>query len=49
MAAEGDAQHRLAQRLVHAGIDPARVRFHPFRPRDAYLRSYHEFDLSLDT
>ncbi|WP_028210990.1 tetratricopeptide repeat protein [Paraburkholderia mimosarum] len=49
MAAEGGAQRRLAQRLAHAGIDPSRVRFLPFRPRDAYLRSYHEFDLSLDT
>ncbi|HTR11527.1 MAG TPA: tetratricopeptide repeat protein [Paraburkholderia sp.] len=49
MAAEGDARRRLAERLAQAGIDPARVRFLPFRPRDAYLRSYHEIDLGLDT
>lgn len=49
MAAEGDARRHLAQRLAQAGIDPARVRFLPFRPRDAYLRSYHEIDLGLDT
>jgi predicted O-linked N-acetylglucosamine transferase (SPINDLY family) len=49
MAAEGDARHRLAQRLAQAGIEPARVRFVPFRPRDAYLRSYHEIDIGLDT
>ncbi|RAR51904.1 putative O-linked N-acetylglucosamine transferase (SPINDLY family) [Paraburkholderia unamae] len=40
---------RLVQRLVRAGIDPARVRFVPFRPREAYLRNYHEIDLALDT
>jgi protein O-GlcNAc transferase len=49
MAAEGEARRSLAQRLAQAGIDPARVRFLPFRPRDAYLRSYHEIDLGLDT
>jgi predicted O-linked N-acetylglucosamine transferase (SPINDLY family) len=49
MAAEGDARTHLAQRLARAGIDPARVRFVPFRPRDAYLRGYHEIDIGLDT
>jgi predicted O-linked N-acetylglucosamine transferase (SPINDLY family) len=49
MAAEGEARRRLAQRLARAGIDPARVRFLPFRPRADYLRSYHEVDLGLDT
>lgn len=49
MAAEGDARRRIAQRLGDAGIDPARVRFVPFRPRADYLHSYHEIDLGLDT
>ncbi|WP_233885208.1 tetratricopeptide repeat protein [Paraburkholderia flagellata] len=49
MAAEGEARRHLVQRLARAGIDPARVRFLPFRPRADYLRSYHEIDLGLDT
>ncbi|WP_321935651.1 tetratricopeptide repeat protein [Paraburkholderia sp. J8-2] len=49
MAAEGEARRRLVQRLAQAGIDAARVRFLPFRPRADYLRSYHEIDIGLDT
>jgi len=49
MAAEGAPRRRIEQRLASAGIDPARVRFLPFRARDAYLRSYHEIDFGLDT
>jgi predicted O-linked N-acetylglucosamine transferase (SPINDLY family) len=49
MAAQGDAQARLAARLANHGIDPARVRFVPFQPRDAYLCTYHEIDLAIDT
>jgi protein O-GlcNAc transferase len=49
MAAEGAPRRRIAQRLADAGIDPARVRFVPFRPRDAYLRTWHEIDIGLDS
>ncbi|POR52188.1 putative O-linked N-acetylglucosamine transferase (SPINDLY family) [Paraburkholderia eburnea] len=49
MAAPGEAQQRLAARLARHGIDPARVRFVPFQPREAYLRTYHEIDLAIDT
>ncbi|WP_322057785.1 tetratricopeptide repeat protein [Paraburkholderia sp. J63] len=49
MAAEGEARERLATRLARHGIDRARVRFVAFQPRDAYLRTYHEIDLALDT
>jgi protein O-GlcNAc transferase len=49
LAPEGHARERIAQRLAEAGIEPARVRFLPFRPRDAYLRSYHEIDIGLDS
>lgn len=49
MAAQGDAQARLAARLARHGIDAARVRFVPFQSREAYLRTYHEIDLGIDT
>ncbi len=49
MAPEGGARQRLADRLAGSGIDPLRVDFESFRPRDAYLRTYHEIDLGLDT
>jgi protein O-GlcNAc transferase len=49
MAPEGDARGRICARLAQAGIDPERVRFVPFRARDAYLRSYHEIDIGLDS
>lgn len=49
MAAQGEAQTRLAERLARHGIAPSRVRFVPFQPRDAYLRTYHEIDLAIDT
>jgi protein O-GlcNAc transferase len=49
MAAEGAPRRRIEQRLAHAGIDPARVRFVPFRPRDAYLRTWNEIDIGLDS
>jgi predicted O-linked N-acetylglucosamine transferase (SPINDLY family) len=40
---------RLLQRLAAQGIAGERVDFVPFRPRAAYLRTYHDFDLGLDT
>ncbi|MDE1138371.1 tetratricopeptide repeat protein [Paraburkholderia tropica] len=49
MAAQGEARERLLTRLARHGIDAARVRFVPFQPRDAYLRTWHEIDLALDT
>jgi protein O-GlcNAc transferase len=49
MAPEGDARRRIAGRLAQAGIDPACVRFVPFRARDAYLHGYHEIDIGLDS
>lgn len=49
MAAVGAPRRRIAQRLAGAGIDPASVRFVPFRSRDAYLRTYHEIDIGLDS
>lgn len=49
LAPEGDARGRIVPRLAHAGIDITRVVFLPFRARGAYLRSYHEIDIGLDT
>ncbi|WP_043285330.1 tetratricopeptide repeat protein [Paraburkholderia oxyphila] len=49
MAAQGEARERLTARLARHGINAARVRFAAFQPRDAYLRTYHEIDLALDT
>jgi predicted O-linked N-acetylglucosamine transferase (SPINDLY family) len=49
MAPPGQARARLLGRLAIQGIDTARVRCVPFRPRADYLRTYHEIDLALDT
>ncbi|WP_310631512.1 tetratricopeptide repeat protein [Paraburkholderia sp.] len=49
MAAQGEARERLLARLARHGIEASRVRFVPFQPRDAYLRTYREIDLALDT
>lgn len=35
--------------LDHVQIDPSRIEFCDFVPRDQYLRRYHEVDLCLDT
>lgn len=48
MAAEGAPRRRIAERLAGAGIDLSRVRFVSFKPRDAYLRAWHEIDIGLD-
>ncbi|QCP53726.1 tetratricopeptide repeat protein [Trinickia violacea] len=49
MAAPGKARERLSARLAAHGIAPERVGFFAFRPRAAYLETYHEIDLALDT
>ncbi|MGV2290234.1 tetratricopeptide repeat protein [Trinickia sp. YCB016] len=49
MAAPGRARARLTARLAAHGIAPERVSFCEFRPRAAYLATYHEIDLALDT
>ncbi|QGZ65886.1 tetratricopeptide repeat protein [Paraburkholderia acidisoli] len=49
MAPEGSARERLTQRLAAHGIDAARVRFSGFQPREAYLRTYRQIDIALDT
>ncbi|RKP44116.1 tetratricopeptide repeat protein [Trinickia fusca] len=49
MAAPGAARDRLSARLRAHGIDDARVDFVAFRPRAAYLQTYHAIDVALDT
>jgi protein O-GlcNAc transferase len=49
MAPAGSHRQRLLRRLASHGIAADRVSFVPFRPRDQYLRSYHDIDLGLDT
>ncbi|MFN0160619.1 MAG: tetratricopeptide repeat protein [Burkholderiales bacterium] len=46
---EGSARQTLAQRLEHAGCDPARVIPTGRIAASAYWRSYHEADIALDT
>ncbi|MEQ5838461.1 tetratricopeptide repeat protein [Paraburkholderia acidicola] len=49
LSAAGEGRDRLIERADAQGIDTGRVRFVPFRPRAAYLATYHEIDLGLDT
>ena len=49
MAPAGRHRRNLLQRLAGDGIAPERVEFVGFRPRDEYLRSYHDIDVGLDT
>ncbi|CAB3780234.1 Beta-barrel assembly-enhancing protease [Paraburkholderia caffeinitolerans] len=49
MAPPGAARERLLARLAAHGVEPARVRFVGFQPRDDYLRTWAKVDLALDT
>jgi predicted O-linked N-acetylglucosamine transferase (SPINDLY family) len=49
MAPPGSPRQHILRRLAAHGIAGARVDFVPYRPRDPYLRTYHEIDLGLDT
>ena len=45
----GRQRERLLTRLAAQGIEAGRLRFAEFRPREEYLRSYHDVDFGLDT
>jgi predicted O-linked N-acetylglucosamine transferase (SPINDLY family) len=49
MAPPGRHRGRVVARLEANGIAPARLSFVEFRPREEYLRFYHDVDLGLDT
>jgi protein O-GlcNAc transferase len=45
----GEHRNSLLEKFRARGIDPARIQFVPFQPRQDYLREYHRIDLGLDT
>ncbi len=49
MAPPGPRRAKLLDRLSECGIPADRVRFQSFIPRPAYLQSYHQIDIGLDT
>jgi predicted O-linked N-acetylglucosamine transferase (SPINDLY family) len=49
LAPSGRHGQRVVQRLGLQGIAAERVELVPYRARAAYLRSYHDIDLGLDT
>jgi len=49
LAPPGRHRQLLSDRLDAQGIAAARVDFQSFKPRDAYLGTYHGIDIGLDT
>lgn len=49
LAPKGRRRELLIERIERNGIDAGRVSFVPFQPRSAYLQTYHQIDLGLDT
>ncbi len=49
LAPKGRPRELLIERIEKNGIDAGRVSFVPFQPRSAYLQTYHQIDLGLDT
>jgi len=49
LAPPGRYGRRLSQRLAAHGVAAERVDFVPYRNRAAYLRSYHDIDIGVDT
>jgi len=49
LAPPGRHRASLLERLSRRGVAGDRISFVPFRPRAAYLGTYHEMDIGLDT
>jgi predicted O-linked N-acetylglucosamine transferase (SPINDLY family) len=49
LAPEGVARQRVLGKLVERGIEAGRIGFVGRQPRGAYLRTYHQIDVGLDT
>ena len=49
LAPTGASRDRISRGLALRGIDPARIEFVEFLPREKYLAQYHRIDLCLDT
>jgi predicted O-linked N-acetylglucosamine transferase (SPINDLY family) len=48
LAVSARGRARILARAREAGMDPARVDFVGFQPREQYLNTYHQIDLCLD-
>jgi predicted O-linked N-acetylglucosamine transferase (SPINDLY family) len=49
MTLDGKTPTRLLERMKNIRFPVERVTFVPFQPRDAYLQTYYEIDIGLDT
>jgi protein O-GlcNAc transferase len=49
LAAPGNARESLTSRFSMLGVDPSRLTFVGYQPRDAYLRTFGQIDIALDT
>ena len=49
MAPPGPRREQLLDRISKLGIRANRITFQSFMPRPAYLQSYHQIDIGLDT
>lgn len=45
----GSARQRMIERFDQEGVDPIRIEFVPYQPRQRYLQVYHRIDLGLDS
>jgi predicted O-linked N-acetylglucosamine transferase (SPINDLY family) len=46
---QGSSRDRISRGLALHGVDPARIQFVAFLPREKYLEQYHQIDICLDT
>ena len=49
LARPGLARSRACAAFASEGVDPARIDFVDYRPREGYFRLYHDVDIGLDT
>ena len=49
LAHEGGHRQHACDVLSAAGVEPGRVEFASYRPRERYLELFHQVDISLDT
>jgi predicted O-linked N-acetylglucosamine transferase (SPINDLY family) len=49
LAAEGSHRQRTRESVAMRQIDPERIEFVEYRPRNEYLEHYHRIDIGLDT
>jgi predicted O-linked N-acetylglucosamine transferase (SPINDLY family) len=49
LSPRGEHREAMLQKFAARQIEPSRIEFVPFQPRQDYLREYHRIDLGLDT